>query len=145
MHDWKNSTPMLQNQDGAVKVNLKDGKVRPVIPRGSEPSSSTSTAIHTIVESQIPLDLSFDYVMNWMEALATIDCMMMNVEMPSEEMDNDVIQTIPRELPHIETPKGMLVAFQLDELREDEQNQGLLHLCYLVEPETVDEKALWKE
>ena len=26
MHDWKNNTLILQSHDGAVKVNLKDGK-----------------------------------------------------------------------------------------------------------------------
>ena len=44
MHDWKNDTLLLQSRDEAIKVNLKDGKVRPMIPRGLEPSSSTSTA-----------------------------------------------------------------------------------------------------
>ena len=47
MHDWKNDTLILQSREGAVKVNLRDGKIRPVIPRESEPSSSASTATHT--------------------------------------------------------------------------------------------------
>ena len=44
MHDWKNGTLLLQSREGAVKVNLKEGKIRPIIPRNSEPSSSASTA-----------------------------------------------------------------------------------------------------
>ena len=88
MHDWKNNTLLLQSRDGAVKVNLKDGKVRPVIPRGFKPSSLASTATHTSVDSQMPSELSSDYVMNWVESLATIDCLMLNVAMPLEEMDN---------------------------------------------------------
>ena len=94
IHDWKNNTLMLQSRDGAVKVNLRDGKVRPVIPRGSEPSSSTSTTTHTSIDSQLPSELSSDYVMNWVEALATIDCLMMNVEMPLEEMDKVINPSI---------------------------------------------------
>ena len=27
MHDWKNNTLLLQSRDGAIKVNLNDGKV----------------------------------------------------------------------------------------------------------------------
>ena len=67
-------------------MNLKDGKVRPFIPRGSEPSSLASTATHTSVDSQLPSELSYDYVMNWVEALATIDFLMMNVAIPLEIM-----------------------------------------------------------
>ena len=44
MHDWKNNTLILQSRDGVVKVNLMDGKTKPMIPRGSKPSSSASTA-----------------------------------------------------------------------------------------------------
>ena len=44
MRDWKNNTLILQSRDGVFKVNLKDGKTKHMVPRGSEPSSSASTA-----------------------------------------------------------------------------------------------------
>jgi len=96
MHDWKNNTLLLQSQDIVVKANLKDGKVRLVIPRGSELSSWTSIATHILVESHIPLELSLDYVMNWMESLATIDYLMLNVNKPIEEMDKEECPYIRR-------------------------------------------------
>ena len=80
MHDWKNNTLILQSQDKVVKVNLKDGKTRPMIPRGSKPSSSTSIASD---ETLIPSNLSSDFVMNWVEALTTIDCLTVDVLEPA--------------------------------------------------------------
>ena len=63
----------FQSRDGAIKVSLKDGKVRPVVPRGSEPSSSASTTSMDSRISQLPSGLSTNYCMNWMAALALID------------------------------------------------------------------------
>ena len=138
---------MLQSQYGSVKVNLKDGRVRPVIPRGSEPSSFASTTTPMFVDSQVPSELSSDYVLNWVEALATIDCLMMNVEMPFEEIDKDSNPSIAQsieEIPQPETPEEMLEAFRMDELKE-EGEQEFLQLCYLAEPESPEEETLRKE
>ena len=88
MHDWKNGTLLLQSREGAVKVDLKDGKIRLVIPRNSEPSSSASTTTNPSIEPK-SIELSSNYVMNWIEALATIDCLMMSVDKPSEADDSN--------------------------------------------------------
>ena len=57
-----------------------------MIHRESEPSSSTSTTSHTSDDTQIPSNLSSNFVMNWVEALATIDCLTMDVSDPMEEV-----------------------------------------------------------
>ena len=64
MHDWKNGNLVLQSREGAAKVDLKDGKIRPVIPRNLEPSSSASRATNPSIDTKIPSELSSDYVMN---------------------------------------------------------------------------------
>ena len=61
MHDWKNNTLILQSRDGVVKMHLRDGKTKPTVPRGSEPSSSASTASD---ETLVPSNLSSYLVMN---------------------------------------------------------------------------------
>ena len=80
LHDWRTNTLQFQSRDGAVKVNLKDGQVRPVVPRGSEASSSATTVSTDSRISQLPSGLSSDYCMNWMAALALIDCNTIIVE-----------------------------------------------------------------
>lgn len=145
MHDWKNSTLMLQSQDGVVKVDLRDWKVRPVIPRGLEPSSSASTTTHTSIDSQIPSELSSNYVMNWMEALATIDFLMVGIETPLEEIDKVPTTRSLEEIPLPETPKEMLRVFKDNELREERNEEGILHLSYLAEVEKPKETTLRKE
>ena len=145
MHDWKNKTLMLQSRDGAVKVDLKDGRIRPVIPRGSEPSSSASTATHTSVDSQIPSDLSSDYVMNWVEALATIDCLIMSLEKPLKEEPRMILARPQVTQPLPESPEEMLEIFKAEELREEQGEEELLHLCYLAEVESPEEKILRKK
>jgi len=95
----------------------------------------------------MPLELSSDYVMNWVEALATIDCLMLNVAMPLEEMDNILKPSSARsmeEVPQPKTPEEMLYAFQSEEL-EEEVIQEFLQMCYLAEPESQEEEALRKE
>ena len=60
--------------------------------------------------------------MNWVEALATIDCLMLNVAMPLEEMDNILKPSSARSMekvPQPETPEEMLNAFQMEELEEE--------------------------
>ena len=64
MHDWKNGTLLLQSREGAVKVNRKEGKIRPIIPRNSEPSSSASIATNPSIDTKIPSELISDYVTN---------------------------------------------------------------------------------
>ena len=118
MHDWKNNTLMLQSREGAVKVDLKDGRIRPIIPRGSEPSSSASTATHTSMDSQIPFELSLDYVMNWVEALATIDCLILSLEKPLQEEPGTILARSQVTQPLLESPEEMLEIFKADELRE---------------------------
>ena len=86
---------------GQVKVDLRDGRIRPVIPRGSEPSSSASTATHTTIDSQIPSELSSDYVMNWVEALATIDCLMLGIEKPLKEEPKEILARSPQGYPRL--------------------------------------------
>lgn len=54
MHDWKNGTLLLQSREGAGKVDLKDGKIRPVIPKNSEPSSFASIATNPSLDTKIP-------------------------------------------------------------------------------------------
>ena len=91
LHDWRNNTLQFQSRDGAVKVNLKDGKIRPIVPRGSEPSSSSSTASTDSKISQLPSGMSSEYCMNWMSALALIDCNTITVEAIKEvqKIDSD--------------------------------------------------------
>ena len=108
MHDWKNGTLLLQIREGAVKVNLKEGKIRPNIPRNSEPSSSTSTTTNPSIDTKIPSELSSDYVMNWIKALATIDCLIANVDKPSEENNPKTLGISEGEVPFPETPEEML-------------------------------------
>ena len=115
MHDWKNGTLLLQSREGAVKVNLKEGKIRSIIPRNSEPSSSASTTTNPSIDTKIPSELSSDYVMNWIEALATIDCLMANVDKPSEENNPTPSRKSEGEVPFPETPEDMLRVFQADE------------------------------
>ena len=78
-----------RSRDGAVKVNLKDGKIRPIVPRGSEPSSSSSTASMDSKISQLPSGMSSMYCMNWMSALALIDCNNIKVEAIKEAQNID--------------------------------------------------------
>ena len=143
MHDWKNGTLLLQSREGAVKVDLKDGKIRPVIPRNSEPSSSASTTTNPSIDTKIPSELSSDYVMNWIEALATIDCLMMSVVKPIEANNTDTLGKAIEEIPIPETPEEMLKAFLEDEQKEKEaqeilDEEDLLHLCYLAEMEGIE-------
>lgn len=147
MHDWKNNTLLLQSRGSAVKVNLKDGKVRQIIPRGSKPSSLASKTTHTFVDSQLSSELSSNYVMNWIESLATIDSMMMGISKPLEEIDKVTTSSIDHkdeEIPYLETPEEMLKIFRADELKKEHEERELLHLCYLVEPENSVEETLRK-
>ena len=150
MHDWKNGTLLLQSREGAVKVDLKDGKIRLVIPRNSEPSSSASTTTNPSIDTKIPSELSSDYVMNWIEALATIDCLMMSVVRPLEGADKNTPRQAIEEIPFPETPEEMLKAFQEDEQKEREvqeilDEENMLHLCYLAEPEGIEANNPSKE
>ena len=85
--------------------------------------------------------------MNWVEAIATINCLILNVAMPLEEMDNILKPSSARsmeEVPQPETPKEMLNTFQLEEL-EEEVVQEFLQMCYLTEPKSQEQIALQKE
>jgi len=83
MHDWKNDTLLLQSHDGVVKVNLKDGCIQPMISRGSE---TIFIRINCHVDSKVPSNISLDYVMNWVEALATIDFLGVDIFDPIGEV-----------------------------------------------------------
>lgn len=126
-------------------MDLRDVKIRHVTPRESEPSSLASTATHTYVDSQIPSELSSNYVMNWVEALVTIDCLMLGVEMPLEEMDRMPKTRCLEEIPLPETPEEMLKIFKDDELKKEQKEEGILHLSYLAEVESLEEAILRKE
>ena len=81
--------------------------------------------------------------MNWVEALTTIDYLMLGIEKPLKEEPKE-----PRSLndvPLPETPEEMLEIFKEDELREEQKEEGILHLSYLAEVESPEEKALRKE
>lgn len=145
MHDWKNNTLMLQSRYGLVKVNLWDGRIRHVIPRGLEPSSSTSMTTHTTLDSQIPSELGSDYVMNWIEALATIYCLMLGIETSFEEIDRVSATRSLEEVPLPKTPEEMLKAFKDDELKEGQREEGILHLNYLAKVDSLEEVDLRKE
>jgi len=59
---------------------------------------------------------------NWVEALAMIDCSMMKVAMPLEEMDKVFKPSITRsvdEVPQPKTAEEMLNGFQMDEIKEE--------------------------
>ena len=102
-----------------------NGKIRPISPRNSKPSSSTSTSTNPSIDTKIPSELNSDYVMNWIEALATIDCLMMSVVKPSEAVDPSTMEKAIAEVPFAETPKEMLRAFQEDEQKEEESLETL--------------------
>ena len=55
MRDWKNNTLILPSRDRDVKVNLKDGKTKHMVPSGYEPSSSAFTSSD---ETLVPSNLS---------------------------------------------------------------------------------------
>ena len=81
--------------------------------------------------------------MNWIEALATIDCLMANVDKPSEEDNPKTLGKSEGEVPFPETPEEMLRVFQADEQKEEEasitiDDGDLLHLCYLAELEQLE-------
>jgi len=53
-----------------------------MVPRGSKPSSSASIAND---ETLLPSNISLDLVMNWVEALATIVCLMLDVSKSAQD------------------------------------------------------------
>ena len=74
--------------------------------------------------------------MNWIEALATIDCLMMSVDKTLEETNKSTLKQGLEEVPLLETHEEMLKAFLEEELEEKEaqknpKEEELLHLCYL--------------
>ena len=83
--------------------------------------------------------------MNWVEALATIDCLMLGIETPFEEIDKVTTTRSLEEVPLPETPEEMLKVFKDDELKEEQHEEGILHLSYLAEVESLEEVTLRKE
>jgi hypothetical protein len=84
--------------------------------------------------------------MNWIEALATIDCLMMSVDKTLEETNKSTLKKGLEEVPLLETPEEMLEAFQEEELEEKEtqeipKEEELLHLCYLAEEVEKDKPS----
>ena len=81
--------------------------------------------------------------MNWIEALATIDYLMANVDKPSEVENSNTLRKSEGEAPFPETPEEMLRVFQVDEQKEEEalktlDDDNLLHLCYLAELDELE-------
>jgi len=84
--------------------------------------------------------------MNWVEELATIDCLIVDVSDPMEELKevtknegstDDVVET-PIE---VETLEKMLEVFKADEATKEEDNElkQWLQLCYLVDLKLEEE------
>jgi len=90
----------------------------------------------------MPSNLGSYFVMNWVEALATIDCLVIDLTYPMEEVakgkeSDDSTKNVVETTMEVETIKKMLEVFKDDEAKEEEGNElnHMLHLYYLVDPE----------
>ena len=91
-----------------------------MIPKGSKPSSSASSASHTNDDTRIPSNLSLDLVMNWVQGLATIDCLAVDISGPMEdvrkekELDDSIDDVVGTPM-EVETLEKMMEIFIDDE------------------------------
>lgn len=115
LHDWRNNTLQFQSKDGAVKFYLKDGKIRPIVPRGSEPSSSSYTASMDSRVSQLPSGMSSEYCMNWMPVLALIYCNTILVEVITDTEEVILEPYQDQALDHMVVLEGSYIESAWDE------------------------------
>ena len=83
--------------------------------------------------------------MNWVEALPTIDSLMLSLEKPLQEEPRTILARSQVTQTLLESPEEMLEIFKADELREEQEEEGLLHLSYLAEVESPEEEILRKK
>ena len=83
--------------------------------------------------------------MDWVEALATIDRLMIGVDKTLKEEPKEILAKPQGTITLPESPEEMLEIFKEDELREEQEEEGLLHLSYLAEVESLEEESLRKK